>query len=107
MASRDGMQVIFSWSQAFLMMVSVQRGCGGGRNTPSGELGTFSFDPNTPMYDFDLVVVRGKFFVSDWPIVSHAVGRVRPEIRRPKAQRNAPPMVRPSALNPGPKPAER
>ncbi len=43
------MQVTLSLSHAFLTMFSVQRGFGGGKNTPSGALDTFSFVPNTPM----------------------------------------------------------
>src|ERR1700738_4159989 len=38
-ASREGTQWIFNLSQDFLMMVSVQRGGGGGRKMPSGALG--------------------------------------------------------------------
>ena len=48
------MQVTFSLSQAFLMMVSVQRGFGGGMKIPSGALETFSVVPKTPMYDSTL-----------------------------------------------------
>jgi hypothetical protein len=40
--------------QALLRMVSVHRGFGGGRKTPSGELGMFSRLPKTPMYDSTL-----------------------------------------------------
>jgi hypothetical protein len=43
------MQVIFSLSQAFLTIVSVHRGFGGGMKTPSGALETFSLVPKTPM----------------------------------------------------------
>jgi hypothetical protein len=43
------MQVMCSLSQAFLTSVSVQRGFGGGWKIPSGALGTFSFEPKTPM----------------------------------------------------------
>jgi hypothetical protein len=49
MASRDGIQVTPILSQAALMMVSVQRGLGGGRKTPFGALDTFSGVPKTPM----------------------------------------------------------
>jgi hypothetical protein len=48
-ARRDGMQIIFSLSQAFFTINSVHRGLGGGRKIPSGALDTFSFVPNTPM----------------------------------------------------------
>ena len=41
---------MLSLSHAFLTISSVQRGFGGGKNTPSGALDTFSFVPNTPMY---------------------------------------------------------
>ena len=40
---------MFSRSHAFLTISSVHRGFGGGRNTPSGALDTFSLVPNTPM----------------------------------------------------------
>ena len=53
-ASRDGMQMMFSLSHDFLMMVSVQRGSGGFMKTPSGALETFSFVPKTPMKDSTL-----------------------------------------------------
>ena len=44
----------FSLSQAFFTINSWQRGLGGGKKTPSGALDTFSFVPNTPMYDYTL-----------------------------------------------------
>jgi hypothetical protein len=49
MAMRAGMQGMFTFVQAFFSSTSVQRGFGGGRKIPSGELGMFSLDPKTPM----------------------------------------------------------
>jgi hypothetical protein len=49
MAMRAGTQRMFSLLQAFLRIVSVQRGLGGGWKIPSGELGMFSLVPKTPM----------------------------------------------------------
>ena len=43
------MQMIFSLSQDFLTIVSVQRGFGGVMKIPSGALETFSLVPKTPM----------------------------------------------------------
>src|ERR1700720_2103396 len=48
-ARRAGIQMMLSLSQAFLTSSSVQRGFGGGRNTPSGALEIFSLVPKTPM----------------------------------------------------------
>jgi hypothetical protein len=48
-AMRAGSQKTFTLSQAFLRIVSVQRGLGGGWKIPSGELGMFSLVPKTPM----------------------------------------------------------
>ena len=50
-ASREGMQITFSLSQAFLTISSVHRGFWRRfqENTIAGALDTFSFVPNTPM----------------------------------------------------------
>ena len=49
---------MLSLSHDFLMMVSVQRGGGGGKNIPSGALETFSLRAEYADVRFDLVVVR-------------------------------------------------
>ena len=48
--TREGTQRIPSLSHPRLTNRSEQRGLGGGRKIPSGALGMFSRDPNTPMY---------------------------------------------------------
>ena len=100
------MHVIFRWSQAFLIIVSVQRGLGGGRKMPSGALGTFSFRAEDADVCLDLVVIRRELFVSDRPVVAHAVGRVCLEVRFTKSKRDASPMIRASAYNTRTEPAE-
>ena len=45
--AETGTQGMFSLSQAFLMMVSVHRGGGGGRKIPSGALGNILLSSRT------------------------------------------------------------
>ena len=97
---------MFSLSQAFLMMVSVQRGGGGGRKIPSGALGIFSLRAEDPDVGLYFVVVRRNFFVGDGPVVAHAVGGAGPEIDRSEAESDASPMIGAATHDAGAEPAE-
>ena len=97
---------MFRWSQAFLMMVSVQRGLGGGRKIPSGALEIFSFGPENSDVGLDFIVIRRYVFVAERPVVAHAVVRADLEIHRGHAQRDASPMIGASADDARTKPAK-
>ena len=88
------------------MMVSVQRGGGGGRKMPSGALGIFSLRAEHPDVGLHLVVVRRDFFVGDGPVVAHAIGGAGPEIHRSEAESDASPVIGAAAHDAGAEPAE-
>src|SRR5579859_3258958 len=96
MARRLGMHRMFSLSQLFLMMVSVQRGLGGGRKIPSGALNIF-FRAEDSDVRLDFVVIRREIFVTERPVVASAIVRADFEVHRRHAERDPAPVVGTSA----------
>src|SRR5256885_6975961 len=62
--------------------------------------------PKDPDQLFNAIVVRPNVIVRDRPVVAEAIGRFVSEVTRAEAQRNAAPVVRPSANHARAPPAE-
>ena len=88
------------------MMVSVQRGGGGGRKHSVRCAGNIFFAAEYSDVGLDFVVVRRNFFVGDGPVVAHAVGGAGPEIYRREAESDASPVIGAAAHDAGAEPAE-
>src|SRR5256714_11015992 len=62
--------------------------------------------PKNPDQLFNAIVVRPNVIVRDRPVVAEAIGRFVSEVTRAEAERNAAPVVRPSADHACAPPAE-